>query len=108
MMARHEIAGRADPDERDRLRAALIDAIEFSHEVLSEGALRRTRPGLSAGLVALEAVILLTTRLQLSGDVPADDPVAAAPGSWLRSGREQLEARRRTRSRSGCRSTRQR
>ncbi len=56
----------------------LVDAIEFSHEVLSEGAPGVLDPGLSAGLVALEAVIPLTTRLQLTGDVPADDPVAAA------------------------------
>ena len=35
-------------------------------------------PGLAAGLVALEAVIPLTTRLQLSGDVRADDPGASA------------------------------
>ena len=66
------------PDERDRLRAAVVDAIDFSHEVLSEGAPGVLDPGLSAGLVALDAVIPLTTRLDLSGDVPADDPVAAA------------------------------
>ena len=78
MTARHEAAGFVDADERDRLRVALVDVIEFSHEVLSEGAPGVLDPGLSAGLVALEAVIPLTTRLQLTGDVPADDPVAAA------------------------------
>ena len=35
-------------------------------------------PGLSAGLVALDAAIPLTTHLHLTGDVPADNPVAAA------------------------------
>ncbi len=78
MMARRETAGTLDPGERDRLCAAVGDAIGFSHEVLSEGAPGVLDPGLSAGLVALDAVIPLTTRLDLSGDVPAEDPVAAA------------------------------
>ena len=64
MMARREAGGAVEPDERDRLRAAVVDAIDFSHEVLSEGAPGVLDPGLSAGLVALDAVIPLTTRLR--------------------------------------------
>jgi signal transduction histidine kinase len=78
MMARHESAGAVDAAERARLQAAVIDTIEFSHAVLNEGAPGVLDPGLAAGLVALEAVIPLTTRLHVSGDVPADDPVASA------------------------------
>ena len=78
MMARRETAGTLEPDERDRLQAAVVDAIDFSHEVLSESVPGVLDPGLSAGLVALDAAIPLTTRLDLSGDVPAEDPVAAA------------------------------
>jgi len=78
MMARRETAGTLDPNERDRLQAAVVDAIDFSHEVLSEGVPGVLDPGLSAGLVALDAAIPLTTRLDLRGDLPAEDPVAAA------------------------------
>lgn len=78
MMARRESAGGVGPDEREHLRTAVVDAIDFSHQVLSEGAPGVLDPGLSAGLVALNAVIPMTTRLDLSGDVPAEDPIAAA------------------------------
>ena len=78
MMARREASGAVGTDERERLRAAVVDAIDFSHEVLREGTPGVLDPGLSAGLVALDAAIPLTTRLHLTGDVPADDPVAAA------------------------------
>ena len=77
MMARRESAGPVAADERDRLRTAVVDAIDFSHQVLSEGAPAVLDPGLSAGLVALNAVIPMTTRLHLSGDVLAHDPAAA-------------------------------
>ncbi len=78
MMARREASGLLEPGERLRLHAAVLDAIDFSHQVLMEGAPGVLDPGLSAGLVALDAVIPLSTHLDLRGDVPADDPVAAA------------------------------
>jgi len=78
MMARRESTGGVGPDERDRFRTAVVDAIDFSHQVLNEGAPGVLDPGLSAGLVALNAVIPMTTRLDLAGDVPAEDPIAAA------------------------------
>ena len=64
MMARREAAGAVGPDERDQLRTDVVDAIDFSHAVLSEGAPGVLDPGLSAGLVALDAVIPLATRLR--------------------------------------------
>ena len=78
LLARRECSGSVASDERDRLRTAVIDAIDFSHQVLDEGPPAVLDPGLSAGLTALDAVIPMTTRLHLVGDVPADDPVASA------------------------------
>ena len=78
LLARRESADGRNEADRANLQASINAVVDFCREILHTGVPGVLDPGLAAGLVALDAVIPLPTSLEISGDVHADHPAAAA------------------------------